>query len=291
MKDYYKLLGVSPQASDDEIKKAYRVLARRFHPDTNPGDAAAEARFKEATEAYEVLGDPPRRREYDMLRANPFAQARAGFGGQGPYGAGAGGFSGFGFDDLLGTIFRGASQPRPQAGADVEVSAEIGLEDAAKGTELNLKVGPAEGKRLKVKVPPGVATGTKLTVKGEGQGGVAGGPAGDLFVRIVVRPHPRFTREGDDLCLDLPVSVFDAVLGGEVRVPTLEGEVKLKVPAGTQSGQLFRLKGKGMPQLRGEGRGALLAKVMIQVPDAVGSADEALWRQLAEASRGTSTKG
>lgn len=296
MKDYYKILGVDKKADDEEIKKAFRKLARSYHPDANPGDASSEARFKEINEAYETLSDEQKRQQYDMMRLNPFMGGNfpggAGGGFQRPAGhaqpGGAQSFGGFGgFDDIISSIFRGAggrgggpSQQASAKGADVEVESEITLEQAEAGTSVTLNVTPPgqPTKKLKVNIPPGVSTGSKVRVAGEGD---PGSPPGDLFVRVTVRPHSQFTREGDDLHLDLPVSVFDAVLGTEMTVPTLEGHIKLKIPAGTQGGTVFRLKNKGMPALKGGTRGALLIKVNLQIPAAIPEADRDLWRQLA----------
>lgn len=291
MKDYYKILGVTSKASDDEIKKTFRKLARQYHPDANPGNKTAEAKFKELSEAYETIGDTEKRKQYDAMRANPFAGAAGpgGFGRQAGHGGGFGGAGGAGnfngFDDILGTLFRqaGASQAgRGPKGHDVEVEAEVSLEDVVQGTTVTLSVSQPDGsaKRLKVSIPAGVATGAKVRVAGEGEPGASG--RGDLLVKVKVRPHARFTREGDDLHVDLPVSVFDAVLGAEVTAPTLDGEIKLKVPAGSQGGKVFRLKERGIPHLKGGGRGALLIKLQLQIPAHIPEGDLAIWRQLAE---------
>ncbi|HEY9721577.1 MAG TPA: J domain-containing protein [Oscillatoriaceae cyanobacterium] len=280
MKDYYQVLGVAKNADEAEIKRVFRKLARQYHPDANPGDASAEARFKEVSEAYEVLSDPDKRKQYDMLRTNPFA--RSGMhrqAGHDPYG-GMGGAAGFGgLDDILQTLFRNGGQPRTARGEDVEVEAEITLEEAVAGTNLTLAVSRPHGqKKLRVPIPAGVVSGTRVRVAREGD---PGSPPGDLFVKVTVKPHARFTREGDDLVLDLPVSVFDALLGAELSVPTLDGEIKLKIPAGTQGGKTFRLKGKGAPRLKGGDRGALLIRVRLMLPPHVPEADLPLWRELA----------
>ncbi|MDB5101248.1 MAG: CbpA [Cyanobacteria bacterium RYN_339] len=284
MKDYYKILGVDKKASEDEIKKAYRKLARKYHPDQNPNDKGAEARFKEISEAYETVGDESKRQEYDMMRLNPFAGGN--FGGA-PFGRQPGhpqqpnqgpGFSGF--DDILNFMARGSRQQAPARGSDVETDVQITLEEAILGTSVMLHVSPpgSPPKKLKVSIPPGVSTGSKVRMVQEGD---PGSPPGDLFVKVTVRPHALFTREGDDLHLELPVSVFDAVFGTEINVPTLEGEIRLKIPAGTQGGQVFRLKNKGVPALRGGTRGVLLIKVSLQLPEQISEADRELWRQLA----------
>lgn len=299
VKDYYKILGVAKNASDDEIKKAFRKLARAHHPDANPGNKASEEKFKEVSEAYEILSDDEKRKQYDMLRANPFAQ-QGGFNRQAGHGAPGGGFGGFGgaggfggLDDILNTIFRQAGQSGPMGGQrsapsprgeNLEVEAAISLEDVIHGTSVTVTVHHADGssKKLKVSIPKGVATGTKVRVAKEGEPSPQGGAPGDLFVKVVVRPHPRFKREDDDLLLDLPVSVFTAVLGGEVTVPTLDGDVKLKIPPRTQGGQVFRLKHKGVPHLEGRDRGALRVKVQLQIPEHIPESDLAIWRQLAD---------
>lgn len=276
MKDYYDILGVKPDAPDDEIKRTFRRLARQYHPDANPGDAAAEERFKAISEAYDALGDPAKRKEYDAMRANPFMRS----GGEGGVG-GFGNFGGFGnLDDLFGNLFRG----RASKGADLEVETEIDLEAVLTGTQVTLSVMPPGGarKRLSVSIPKGVASGTKVRVAGEGEAGAFGGPPGDLMVRVKVRPHPRFRRDGADLHLDWPVSVFDAVLGGETTVQTLDGAVKLKIPAGTQGGRAFRLKERGLPHLKGAGRGALLVALQLRVPEHLGPDERAHWEALAE---------
>jgi DnaJ-class molecular chaperone len=288
MKDYYKILGVSQKASDDEIKKAFRKLAREYHPDANPNNKAAEAKFKEISEAYETIGDSDKRKQYDAMRANPFAGASGGMGGPGGFGRqaghGAGGnFSGL--DDILSTLFKhagGTQAGRGPKGQDVEVETEVTLEDVVNGSTLTVSVSQPDGgtKRLKVKIPAGISHGGKVRVAGEGEPGTGG--RGDLMVKVKVQPHARYTREGDDLHMEVPVSVFDAVLGGEITIPTIEGgEIKLKIPAGTQGGKSFRLKEKGVPHLKGGGRGALLVKLQLQIPANPSESELALWRKLA----------
>lgn len=284
MKDYYKILGVGTKATDDDIKKAFRKLARQYHPDANPNNKAAEEKFKELSEAYEVVGDPEKRKQYDAMRANPFAgqAGTGGFGRQAGHAGAGGNFTGF--DDILSTLFRhagGTQAGRGPKGQDVEVEAEVELDDVVKGTTLTVAVSQPDGstKRLKVSIPAGIKDGSRVRVAGEGEPGTGG--RGDLLVKVKVRPHPRFTRDGDDLILEQPVSVFDAVLGGEVTVTTLDGDIRLKIPAGTQGGKSFRLKEKGIPHLKGGGRGVLLVKLQLQIPASVPEADLALWRQLA----------
>jgi DnaJ-class molecular chaperone len=281
--DLYAVLGVSRDASEDDIKKAYRKLARKHHPDLNPGDAAAEARFKSISAAYEVLSKPEKRALYDELgpdaekigydpeRAAEYrawkkqAEAAAGFGG-GPFGFG--GFEGSGdigdLEDLFGELFaRGRGGGRaargPRRGRDVEASLRIGLLDAARGTTTVVEVprrepdGRVETARLSLTIPPGVQEGQRLRLAGQGEPGRQGGPAGDLYVRIEIEPHPVFRREGRDLELTLPITVAEALRGASVDVPTPTGSVRLKIPAGAQSGQRMRLRGKGVPLPDGAG--------------------------------------
>jgi len=309
-KDYYKILGVDRNATTQEIKRAYRRLARKYHPDVNPGDKAAEERFKEINEAYEVLSDPEKRRKYDQLGASwqqwqrmggdprgfDWSQWFSGAPGQvhveyadlgDLFGEGLGGFSDF-FQAIFGGMGRRPGTRRTwtyaQRGQDVEQTVEISLEEAFRGTTRIIE---KNGRRLEVKIPPGVDTGSRVRVAGEGGPGIGGGPAGDLYLRIKVRPHPVFTRQGDDLRCEVPVDLYTAVLGGEVRVPTLNGDVMLKVPPGTQGGRTFRLRGKGMPNLRNpQRRGDLYAKVRIRVPTNLSSREKELFQELARLRRG-----
>lgn len=294
LKDYYQILGVSKKATDDEIKKAFRSLARKYHPDANPNNKAAETRFKEVSEAYETLSDSTKRQQYDMQRDNPFA----GFGGRQQQGDGGfrGGFSnastGFGgIDDILSSFFK-QNQNRSTKGNSIEVDAEISLEEAARGTMVTLNVMPPQGvsKRLSVKIPAGAQTGTKVRVSGEGEPGYNGGARGDLFVNITVKPHARFTREGDDLYIDQTISIFEAVLGTELSVPTIDGDVKVRIPAKSQSGQILRLKNKGVPNIKTQERGSLLVKLQVQTPTVVSDDDLSLWKELARRS-GVTTVG
>lgn len=280
--DLYAVLGVSRDASEEAIKKAYRKLARKYHPDLNPGDASAEARFKAISGAYEVLSKSDKRALYDELgpdaekigydpeRAEEYrawkrqAEAAAGFGG-GPFGYG--GFEGAAdvgdLEDLFGELFargRGGGRPRgPRRGRDVEAALRIGLVDAARGATTTVDVprrtadGRLETTRLSLTIPAGVQEGQRLRLAGQGEPGRHGGPAGDLYVRIEIEPHPVFRRDGRDLELTLPVTVAEALRGASVEVPTLTGTVRLKVPAGAQSGQRLRLRGKGVESPDGVG--------------------------------------
>lgn len=332
--DYYKLLGVDRNASDAEIKKSYRRMAMKFHPDRNKDNPdEAEAKFKQIKEAYEVLSDPKKRSAYDQFG---HAGVDASMGG-GPGGFG-GGFSGESFSDVFGDVFGdifgggGRARSGVQRGADLRYNLELTLEEAVGGTEAKIRVpvmvvcdechgsGAKKGsspvtcstchghgqvrmqqgffsvqqtcptcggtgkqikdpcrkchgqgriqdtKTLSVKVPPGVDTGDRIRLSGEGEAGKGGGPAGDLYVQVHVKDHPIFTRDGANLYCEVPISFPSACLGGELEVPTLNGRVKLKIPAETQTGKLFRLRGKGVKPVRGGAVGDLLCRVQIETP-------------------------
>jgi DnaJ-class molecular chaperone len=285
-KDYYKVLGVSETASADEIKKAYRKLAKKFHPDVTGGDKAKEARFKEASEAYEVLGDDKKRAAYDEQRRNPFAGS--GFAGGTPGGGPvnvdlgdlfsrfkAGGGGGGGFGDLFEMFGGGAprAQRAPRKGEDVVARFEIELPDAALGAEKELII---DGKRLKVRIPPGVTDGQTIRLAGQGNPGGKGAPAGDLLIELHEKAHARFRRRAPasaDIEVDLPIPVDVAILGGKAEVPTLEGtSVSLTIPPGTSSGRQLRLRGKGAHASSshgGSGRGDLFAVASVQVPSEI----------------------
>ena len=292
--DYYKTLGVDKKASVAQIKKAYRKLARQYHPDMNPGDKKAEEHFKQINEAYEVLSDAERRRKYDQLGASyqqyartggdprgfDWSQWMGGFGGQ-PGGArveysgniedlfgGSGGFSDF-FTSIFGgtgaaqDVFTRAGRRGATRGQDYEQQVEITLEEAFTGTT---RVLAKDGQRLEVKFPPGARTGTKVRLSGQGTSGI-GGPAGDLFLVVKVSPHALFERDGDDLRCELPVDLYTAALGGEAILHALGGDVKLKIAPQTQSGRTIRLAGQGMPRLRDpKTRGDLFARVRVMLP-------------------------
>ena len=296
-KDYYDVLGVPRSASAKEIKTAFRKLARKHHPDVNPGDAGAEARFKEINEAHEVLSDPEKRKKYDEFGpeweryeawekagrpgGNPFAAGGAGgpgpqvqyqtvspeeleelFGGTDP-------FSGF-FQTAFGRTGAASSGRRPAArrGEDVEGVAEITLEEAYAGTNRTIELATPSGTRkVEVKIPPGIADGARVRAAGQGAPGSGGGASGHLFIRVHIRPHRLFTREGDNLRLKVPVPLRVCIAGGQVEVPTPKGkQVALKVPKETQNGKILRLRGLGMPHLRGGGHGDLLAEVSVVLP-------------------------
>ena len=262
-KDFYKILGVSKDVSDADLKKAYRKLAKENHPDLHPGDAAAEARFKDISEAFDVLSDSEQRREYDAVRAMG-GGARFTAGGQGAGFEdvfsnlfGGGGFQGGGFPGFGG--FGGFG---PQRGQDLSSTASINFIDSVNGTTVKLNL---RNESVSVKVPAGIQDGQKLKVKGKGQPSPNGGPAGDLVVTIKVKPHVVFTRDGDNIRVSVPVTFSEATLGATIEVPVLGGEpVKLKVAAGTPNGRTLRVKGKGVQF--GSRQGDLLATVEVMVP-------------------------
>jgi curved DNA-binding protein len=289
-KDYYATLGVTKDASAADIKKAYRKLARQLHPDVNPGDKAAEARFKSVNEAHEVLGDPQQRRKYDELGANwrAYEQAPGGRGGGGPFGGGTHRtmdpneveemFGGEGFSEFFRTFFHGdpgsgqRGPARPARGRDAETLVDLTLEEAFSGTSRRLALSGGGAERtVEVRIPAGVKEGARIRVAGEGGTGARGGEAGDLFLVVRLLPHPRFERRGQDLAVRLPVPVTTAVLGGEITVPTLAGQtVRLRMPELTPAGRVFRLRGHGMPSVgKADERGDLYATVDIHVPAAL----------------------
>jgi curved DNA-binding protein len=295
-KDYYATLGVPRDADQKQVKSAFRKLARKHHPDVNPNDPSATERFREINEAYEVLSDPEKRRRYDEAGSQPF-------GGNGPFGGGGGPqveyrtgtaedfedlfggadpFSDF-FHDMFGRSARGTRTARPRRGQDVEGEVEISLEEAYAGTARTVELSTPSGvRRIEVRIPPGIADGARVRAAGQGGEGRGGADRGDLYVRVHVRPHPVFRREGDTLYVRVPVPVDVAVLGGEVTVPTLRGtRANLRIPPGTQNGARLRLRGLGMPRHRGEGHGDLIAEVELRIPEVI--SPEA--RALAEAMR------
>ncbi len=327
-RDYYEVLGVSRTAGDDELKRAYRKLALKWHPDKNPDNRAeAEERFKEISEAYQVLADPERRAAYDRFGHAAFEQ---------------GGAAGFdftaNFEDILGDLFgdffgtsrgRSGARGRARRGQDLQYRLDITFEEAATGCEKTISVprlavcrtcdgrgakpgtsprtcpqcgqirfqqgffsiaktcGHCNGQgtiiahpcptcggtgtersmhTLNLKIPPGVDTGSRLKLRGEGEMGTAGGPPGDLYVVVQVQDHPLFTRDGTDVVCEVPIGIAQAALGTEIEVPTLDGKAKVKIPPGTQSGQVFRLKGRGIPELGGYGRGDQIVRIVVETP-------------------------
>ncbi len=302
-RDYYDILGVSRDADEKEIKRAFRRLARKHHPDVNPGNKQAEARFKEISEAYQVLGHPEKRQKYDQFGHAGEMWAQPGAGAPGGYTWSAN----FGnLDDLLEELLGGRGGPRGRGarGQDLRFEIELTLEEAARGVtrEITLSLpqtcprcqgagllgggalcatcggsGRTEyPKRLEVRIPPGVHTGSRIRLAGQG---VAGG---DLYLIPKIAPHPVFRRRGDDLECEIPVTYTEAALGGEIEVPTLEGRVKMKLPAGTSGGQRLRLAGKGMPRAKGGGRGDLYVQPRVVVPKNLTDEERALIARLGD---------
>lgn len=327
-RDYYEVLGISRNATETEIKKAYRRLAMKYHPDRNPDDKQAEDNFKEVQEAYDVLTNERKRSAYDQFGHAGVDNSAAG--GPGGFGGGFGDI----FDSVFGDIFGGGARAgkRVYRGADLRYDLDLSLEEAVAGTTSKIRVPnlvscdtcngsgarkgtspvtcptcnglgqvrmsqgffsvqqtcpqcrgqgktindpcPAchgqgrvrESKTISVKVPPGVDTGDRIRLTGEGEAGESGGPPGDLYVHVVVKEHPIFSRDGTDLHCDVPISFVTAALGGELEIPTLDGRVKLKIPAETQSGKLFRLRGKGVRSVRSSSKGDLLCQVIVETP-------------------------
>lgn len=308
--DYYTLLGVARTATADEIKKAYRKLAMKYHPDKNPGDKASEDKFKDVSEAYEVLSDAKTRKAYDQF-GHAGAQSggpAAGYYQRGPGGPGQDPFGG-GFDysqfrggqhyssdsaydlfnDLFGDVFGGAAGARRgpvrSRGSDLKYNLQISFEDAARGLEKQIRFlrdrgGREEQAHLAVSIPAGVKPGQRLKLRGEGDSGSNGGEAGDLYVVVSIAEHPLFKRVENDITMDLPINFVEAILGTEVEVPTLVGRATVKVPAGTHPGQTFRLRGKGFPELNGKASGDLLLKVVVDVPKSLTDEQKATIRQL-----------
>jgi len=285
-KDYYQILGVERGASDDEIKKAYRRLARKYHPDVSK-ERNAEERFKEVAEAYDTLKDAEKRRAYDHLghyrsgqefRPPPDWERQFGdfFGSRR-----AGGSGNFDLGDLLAGLTgrRGGARAGPQRGRDLEATVDLGIEDSARGTEVRLEIGQ---RTVTARIPKGTTDGQKLKVPGKGEPG-PNGAAGDLYLTIRLRPHPVFRAAGHDLTLDLPVTPAEAALGATVELPTLDGKVNLRVPPGSQSGQKLRLTGRGLPK-PGTGSGDLYAQLQIVLPPALSEEEKSLYGQLAACS-------
>ena len=309
VRDYYEVLGVPRTASQKEIKAAFRKLARKHHPDVNPGDPGAAEQFKEINEAHEVLGDPEKRKKYDQLGPNwqqYEAWEAAGRPGAAPFGqegrveyrtvspedledlfGSDSPFSGF-FHDLYGRGSGARGAPGFDFGTfpgqDVEAETTLTLEEAYRGTVRAVELQTPQGsRRVEVRIPAGIGDGARVRVAGQGTAGRDGGRPGDLFVRVHVRPHPTFRREGDDLFVRVPVPLDVALLGGEVMVPTLRGSgVSLKVPPETQNGTRLRLRGLGMPRLRGEGHGDLYADVDVRLPVPLSPEVRELARRLRE---------
>ncbi|QJR14695.1 molecular chaperone DnaJ [Usitatibacter palustris] len=350
-RDYYEVLGVNKDASDEDIKKAYRKLAMKFHPDRNPDSKDSEEKFKEAKEAYEILSEAEKRRAYDAYGHAGVSQQMGG--GPGPGEAGFGGFA-EAFGDIFGDIFGGrAGGPRSNVyrGADLRYNLEISLEQAARGTETKIRIPAMEEcetchgsgakpgtqpktctscngqgsvrvsqgffsiqqtcptchgtgrmitdpctacrgagrlkkhKTLQVKIPAGIDEGDRIRLAGEGEAGVNGGPSGDLYVVIHLQEHGVFQRDGDDLHCEMPVSFGMSALGGEVEIPTLDGHAKIKIPAETQTGQVFRLRGKGIKGVRSSYPGDLLCEIVVETPVKLTDRQKEILREFEEINR------
>lgn len=293
-KDFYAVLGVSKDATADEIRKTYRKLARQFHPDSNQGDSAAEERFKQISEAYAVLKDPEQRAEYDQVRAmGSGARFSAGGPGAGFEDVFGGMFGGQGgqrvrfeqgdFSDLFGGMFGGQGGRRtrtPVRGNDIVASTTISFAQAINGDTMTLQAG--DGRQVTVRIPAGVKDGQKIKLRGKGRPSAEGGEPGDLIITVTVRPHPVFTRDGQNLRVEVPVTFVEAALGATIEVPTLGGPpVKLRVPAGTPSGRTLRVKGKGIHGAKGDGD--LLVTIQIAVPTRLPEAAREALLQFADA--------
>jgi len=314
-KDYYKILGVDRNASEKDVKAAFRKLARKYHPDVNPNDKSSEEKFKEVSEAYEVLSDKSKRSRYDQFGQYWEQAGAAGAGGAGAPPPGWEGFDfdfgGFGgtqggrgqrvnigeesdFSDFFNLLFGGARRSAagpstgrrphqhraPTKGPNIEADMEISFDDAFSGAKKEFTV---DGRRIELTVPKGVRDGQKMRLSNQGGDGLAG--KGDLMITVRVRPHPSFERKEDDLHVDLPVDYLVAALGGEIQVPTPSGRVTMKIPANTLSGKTFRLPGQGMPKLNSKDRGNLYAKVRIQIPEALPERERELLEQIRDARR------
>ncbi|WNN44999.1 MULTISPECIES: molecular chaperone DnaJ [Winslowiella] len=355
-RDYYEVLGVPKSAEEREIKKAYKRLAMKFHPDRNQGDKEAETKFKEVKEAYEILTDDQKRAAYDQYGHAAFEQGGMGGGGYGGGGFGGGGGADFSdiFGDVFGDIFGGGRRQRAARGADLRYNMELSLEEAVRGVTKEIRIPTLEecdvchgsgaksgtkpqscptchgagqvqmrqgfftvqqacptchgrgsiikdpcnachghgrvekSKTLSVKIPAGVDTGDRIRLTGEGEAGEQGAPAGDLYVQVQVKKHPIFEREDNNLYCEVPINFVMAALGGEIEVPTLDGRVNLKVPAETQTGKLFRMRGKGVKSVRGGSQGDLLCRVVVETPVSLSEKQKSLLRELEESFGGPS---
>jgi len=317
-RDYYKILGVSKNASKEDIKKAYRSLARKYHPDLNPDDKMAEEKFKELQEAHEVLSDEEKRKTYDMFGSAEFRPGgqttwrRAGDpgGSSYQYTYSSKDFPGFEdiFKDIFGfrgdprarrgagrgaggtfrDIFSYASREKPTKGKDLEYQIEIDFNTAIKGGVRDISISRQKlnnviTEKLSVKIPPGVATGSKIRVQGKGESG-GKGDKGDLYLKIKVKPHPIFKRKQDDIYLELPITYYEAALGKQVDVPTIDGTAKVSIPSGVQNGTKLRLKGKGVQNVKTKARGNQYVEIKIVMPDNIKESDKELFEKLAESN-------
>lgn len=289
--DYYKILGVSRNSSDEEIKKAYRKLAVKYHPDKNQGNPEAEERFKEINEAYEVLKDPEKRKKYDQFGENWKHYQQTG-GSERDYNWGqwqqqnprGGGnyeefFEGGDFSDFFRNVFGGSygQQARSFKGRDVQAGIALTLEEAYTGTTKIVDYG---GQKLRMNFKPGTYDQQVLKVRGKGQPGHGGGTPGDLYLTVSLLPDPRFERQGDDLITEADISLYTAVLGGKSNVETLSGKIRINIPAGTDPGSLLRLKGKGMPHFQGSGSGDLLVRIKVNIPKTLTEKEKELFEEL-----------
>jgi DnaJ-class molecular chaperone len=302
-RDYYEVLGVKRDASEKDIRQAYRKLARKFHPDVNPNDQTAETSFKEVSEAYEVISDAEKRKKYNRFGHDwqAYEKAEAGprpdgsgsyrtyttsdFGDPGDVFGGAGGIFGDLFGRATGRSGRSRVHLETVPGQDLEQPAVVSLEEAFTGTTRVLSIPSSVGppRRIEVKIPAGVREGSRVRVAGEGSPGPFGGPKGDLYLVVSLNPHPSFERHGDDLEVRIQVPLHLCVLGGETEVPTLKGtKLALRIPPETQNGRKFRLRGQGMPQLGGDGRGDLVAEVIATLPTHLSDEERELFQRLAE---------
>ena len=283
-RDYYEVLGISKSASDDEIKKAFRKLAIKFHPDKNPGDKEAETKFKEANEAYEVLRDKQKRQRYDQFghagvggdggAGNPFQNGNFNFNGQ-SFQFDFGGASGF--DDILGSIFGfGPRNRRQTRGQDFQTQITIDFEDAIFGATTSVDIGD---ENIKLKIPAGIHDGQSIRIAGKGGEAPKGGQKGDLYVQVRVRAHKSLTREGDIILSEEVISMVDAALGTEISVQTVDGKITMKVPAGTQPGTNFKISGHGAPRLNSDQRGPHIVTVYVEIPKKLNNKQKELLEQ------------